>query len=250
MRFRPAPVPTGFVAIGLIILLNLGAWQLRRNTTRKAALSTVEMRLDADPASNAEIAAATDYTPFQWRKANLRGQFHDVPPEYLAGRFEFGEPGFDLIQPFQIEDGPSIQVVRGWIPSSDWQELTEQTDPGDATVTLQGLLVQPLGEDDAARIPESDRSPSRWRKDSFAAVRLASPVETIPLVLVVGPQLDAGAYKSRESYPVTGYVPKPKSLPHLQYAVTWFLLAATLLTIWAAAGVKRGARLDDENATA
>lgn len=252
MKFRPSLVPTIFVAIGLIILLNLGFWQLRRNTERKTHLDRVEMRLDAAPATSAELAAVPSDAPqetwneLSWRKANLSGHFIDQPPIYLAGRFEFGLPGYDLLQPFTTEDGQTLWVVRGWIPSSEWQELTAETNPGTETTLLQGLLIEPLGEGDEQPIPATETHPPRYPRDAFAAVRDASDITTIPLVLVVGQQLDAGVTKSRESYPVTGYVPKPKSLPHLQYAITWFLIAGTLITIWGVSAVRRGARLAAE----
>lgn len=243
MRFRPAPIPTVFVAIGLFILLNLGAWQVRRHFERGGHVEMVDSRLTADPIVNADLAGDFDADALTWRKAILRGRFHDVDPVFLAGRYEFGAPGYDLVQPLQLEDGPSIQVVRGWIPSDDWERLVVQTAPDNELVTVHGLLVEPLGDPDAQRIPASDIAPMRFRRDAFGAVRATSPVQTIPLVLVAGDQLTAGVLKSRESYPVTGYIPKPKSLPHVQYAGTWFLIAGTLIVIWAAAGVSRGARL-------
>ncbi len=243
MSFRPSAIPTVFVALGLIILLNLGAWQLRRNTWRTVFLESIEMRLEDTPTTNETFNALLEDDVLSWRKANLRGRFHDVEPIYLAGRFEFGEPGYDLIQPFELENGPSLMVVRGWVPSSDWRAIVEDIRPTNELITLQGLLIEPLGEPDAVVIPASDIAPKRLRRDSFEAARNQSDIPTAPVVLVVGQQLQAGALKSREGYPVTGYVPKPKSLPHVQYAVTWFLIAGTLVIIWLLTGFRRGAAM-------
>jgi surfeit locus 1 family protein len=248
MTFRPSPIPTVFVALGLIILLNLGAWQIRRNTGRKAHLASIEYRLEDAPTTNATFNALLTDDVLSWRKATLLGRFHDVEPIYLAGRFEFGEPGYDLIQPFELENGPSIMVVRGWIPSSDWRAVVQDIRPTNELVTLQGLLIEPLGDADAVIIPATDIAPQRLRRDSFEAARAQSEIETAPVGFVGGRQLEAGALKSRESYPVTGYVPKPKSLPHVQYAVTWFLIAGTLIVIWLLTGFRRGAALMAEPA--
>ena len=77
VTFRPSPVPTVFVAVGLIILLNLGAWQLRRNTERKGHLDKVEYRLDAEPVSNAELAAAIKKMDAQAEEiARLKAALH------------------------------------------------------------------------------------------------------------------------------------------------------------------------------
>ena len=246
MSFRPAPIPTVFVGIALFILFNLGAWQVRRHYERSGFLDSIEMKLDARPARNADIGAP--FEALNWRKAVISGHFHDVPPAFLAGRYEFGEPGYDLVQPFQITDGPSVMVVRGWIPSSDWRALSDNTGLSDSEQTLQGLLIEPIDDLTVPIIPASDIAPERYRRDAFGVVRDASPIQTIPLVLIVGQQLEAGVLKSRESYPVTGYVPKPKSLPHVQYAMTWFLIAGTLIVIWLAAGIRRAAQLKAEPA--
>lgn len=240
-RFRPAPLPTVFVAIGLVILLNLGFWQLRRNTERKGFLATIEYKLDQPPAGN-EAFGDGPLEALRWRKATLAGRFLDQGPYFLTGRFEFGEPGYDLVQPFAVEGGPTLLVNRGWIPSARWRELVAETAPGPGPTTVHGLLVQPLGEADSRVLPATDDAPQRFLRDEYAAVAAhvaAGGLDVADLVMVAGLQVEAGVLKSRESYPVTGYVPKPKELPHLQYAITWFLIAGTLVTIWVAAGVRR-----------
>ena len=62
-------------------------------------------------------------------------------------------------------------------------------------------------------------------------------------MIIAGPSLQRGDPKKPEPLPVSGYVAEPKWIGHMAYAVQWFLIAATLLTIWLLTGFRRGQKL-------
>ncbi len=241
MRFRPAPVPTIFVAIGLLILINLGLWQLRRNEETNARVARVESRTEGPPLT--DLAGKTP-EELSWHRVDLSGRFLPEDPLLVTGRFEFGEVGFDVVQPFQVEGGPALLVNRGWIPREDWEATLIRISTGDAPVQVEGLVLDIAefeGDTDVQPIPAGDGLPERWPTDAYAT--LVRRYDSLaPIVIVAGQDLDADQKKNAQLLPVSGYRAKPKISPHLEYAATWFLIAGTLPTIWVAAGVRRGSK--------
>src|SRR5688572_474441 len=76
MPFRPALVPTLFVALGLSILLALGTWQLSRNGEALTRLAEIESRQSASALTNADISGGRDLF---WHTADLEGEWTGQP---------------------------------------------------------------------------------------------------------------------------------------------------------------------------
>ncbi len=252
MRFRPSPIPTVAVGIALVILVNLGLWQLRRNTQTQARLSEVAAAHEG-PGVTAD-GLTGDPARLKWRKSELTGRLVGAPA-YLTGRFEFGEPGFDLIQVAAIDGGPRVLVNRGWVPLRRWQEATAEVAPSDASVPLRGLVLPIDGPPDLAPIPADEGAPERWAvgdradltgcsqvdRSPYAAIAQARGGVDYPVVLILGESLAEGQAKAPRPLPVTGYHARPESRPHLEYAGTWFSIGGALLALWIWAGLRRGA---------
>ncbi|MCB9663067.1 MAG: hypothetical protein H6732_03065 [Alphaproteobacteria bacterium] len=262
MTFRPALLPTLATAVALAILLGLGTWQLGRHAEASARMERVEARLYEPPLGNAELAAPPE--ELDWRKAILTGTW--APPvQFVAGRMERGEPGYDVFQPLQLDEGPAVLVNRGWIPATGWEDhLATIGTEGPAQVEGLVQAVAGAGTEAGAATPEplpaDGDKPARWTPTTtwwlgVLPRLLGAPVETIaararqarPDLLGVwvaaGPALRRGEPKATDHLPVSGYVPEPRQIGHLEYAIQWFLIAATALAVWGYAGWRRGQRL-------
>lgn len=243
--FRPAPIPSVFSAIGLVILLALGTWQVRRHYETTARITGIEEKMTEGPAGASAFAdPAADLT---WRLADLPGRYVS-PPMLMTGRFEFGVTGYDVVQAFEVEGGPTLLVDRGWIPRDGYVDVLKQLEPLEGPGVAHGVLLgldafrggQRGGCSGApGKVAADGTNPERWAPYAWDA--MAANVTGAPtLVLIAGDPLPEGKEKSNSHYPVTGYRPKPNHLPHREYAATWFLIAATLVVIWAVAGFRRG----------
>jgi surfeit locus 1 family protein len=240
MRFRPSPVPTVFVVIALIILLNLGFWQIRRAGETDRFIDRVHATLDGPPLHNADLTRAP--AELTWHRGELTGTY--VGQEYpMTGRFEFGGIGYDVIQAFAVDGGPTILVDRGWFPREGFADAVAAHPPG---TTASGLILdiaEYKGAPDVATVPADAEGPERWPPNAFAAI--AARAKAAPLVLIAGEPVEVGVEKT-PTLPVTGYRPTPSTRPHMQYAGTWFTIAATLVALWLWAGVRRAQQLAAE----
>lgn len=252
MAFRPPVIGTVAVLLCLPILIGLGFWQLGRHIAKSDARDEVHARLYAAPLTNENSGLpASELT---WRKAMLTGQFrHDLGTAFVAGRYEFGRPGYDVVVPFDVAGGPRVLINRGWMGvSSDWQASLRTLAEG-APTTVEGL-VQPLGETfEVAPLPATDDHPARWpmtRGSGCSAERIGHPYADIAAtmpdvadwIVIAGPALQRGQRRPEGPAPLGGYVPEPRHIGHLEYAFQWWLIALTLIGVWAYAGWRGGQR--------
>ena len=262
MPFRPAPIPTVFVAIGLFILVNLGAWQYRRHGQTAARLAEVTERTEGAPLDSSALERPP--AELSWYLASIDGEFVDAEPMLITNRYEFNQAGYEVVQRFQPSTGTEFLVSRGWVPRERLDEQLPALRVSGPTSVRGMLLDLDYFRDKAgsgmrrfflstgfstpqerAPLPAADGRPELWMPGSYAV--MSDRVESHPsLLLVEGDPLKPGARKQAEPLPVRGYHARPKVSPHLQYMGTWWLIAATLLVIWVAAGFRRGRILAEE----
>lgn len=206
----------GFVA--------LGVWQLQRLGWKEALIARVDRHLHAAP-----IAAPG---PAQWR--SLKGD-DDYLRIFAHGRFDYARevlvgastelgPGYWVLTPLRTDAGWWLLVNRGFVPS----ELRGQVPHGAAEQTVVGLLrpTEPHGRFLRANVPGE----GRWYSRDVAAIAaregLGGPVARY--------FLDAqSASGTPAAWPRAGLTVVRFRNQHLEYALTWFALAAMMV---AAAG--------------
>jgi surfeit locus 1 family protein len=252
MPFRPALVPTLLVLVGLAILFSLGFWQLSRNGEALARLADIDQRQAAAPLTNADLLHGTDLT---WRTADLEGRWTGQAM-LMTGRFEFGGIGYDVVQPLELTGGGVLLVNRGWIPRDAWETTLGTIEARPAVEHVHGLVISVEPEPDPGflrrliganqvplePIPQSAEGPERFQLDAYPGMARRVP-GVLPWVVVLGEPLKDTQSKSDAVWPATGYRLAPKRIPHLQYAATWFMIAATLIVIWTVRGFQRGREL-------
>jgi surfeit locus 1 family protein len=244
LPFRPAPIPTVASAIALVILLNLGFWQLRRDAAQTLRIAEVERVLHDPPVGNERLSEPP--ASLAWRRARLTGHFDTNGPVFaITNRFELNQRGLDLVEVFHADGVGPLLVNRGWIPHDQWQTHLTATRPTGESITVEGLLL-PLPDDATAKpIPADDNGPERWAMGAEAAMAARVP-GALPLYLTAGESYDSPKKKRHDSLPVSGYIAKPKTISHFDYALTWFQIAGVLVALWTWSGIRRGAAMASE----
>jgi len=236
--------------VGAFITLNLSAWQYGRHQGQEVRLAEVAARIHDAPVTAEQLDAPP--ASLKWRKAVLTGTFVTDARAYVAGRFLFGHPGYQVIEPFQVDGGPRLLVDRGWIPAEDWQTHDAAIDT-EGTQTVRGLLLPIEPGERVTPIPADDRHPERFPQEtsSFLGVgvkRVGVPWATLAergdevagVFLVAGDERAKGQRPPSEPLPVDGYIAQPKVIGHLSYAGQWLLITIVMVAVWGWAGVLRG----------
>ena len=213
-----------------VFLLALGTWQLKRLEWKRALISKVEARINDAPAPFSEILArARSGEDMEYTPVFADGVFSDTGAARVFGSYE-GAPGFYAFSPMEIEDIAAIYVNRGFVPLnlSDSARETAETPPGER-LRITGYF----------RAGETAKGPSAWlglnkqSADGYWFVRN-------PEKMAAG----AGAGAAVLPYYIDSFASGPGQWPkggvtrlefsnrHLEYALTWFGMAAALLGVW------------------
>ncbi|RMD95000.1 MAG: SURF1 family protein [Alphaproteobacteria bacterium] len=209
-------VPLGFGIAGIAVLVALGLWQLQRLEWKQGLLQEIGARLAARPVA---LPAAPDPERDRYLAVRVSGRFTGDELRVLTSLREAG-PGFRHVAAFVTDDGRRVMVDRGFAP-----ERAEVVPPrGAAAVT--GNLVWPDEVDSFTPEPDIDSGLFFARDVAAMAEYLGSEP-----VLIVARRIEPPDPVVRPLPVGTEGIPNN----HLQYAITWFLLAlawAGMTALW------------------
>jgi len=201
-------------AIAFAILCFLGAWQMKRLAWKQDLLARIEMLKTAPPVPLATVlTASATVEDAAWRRVSVDCRSVGLPPLSLAYGIREGDVVWRAQALCGLEGGPYnlILVDRGVVPDLTGKVETPSrafAEPGQVTGVL--IPLKQMGGD---------------RAKAVAGIAGRTPA---PLALMVEHETSAPG----------GIVPAPLpaeiSNRHLEYALTWFGLAVTLLFIYAA----------------
>ena len=238
---KPAAIrrlPVGLTiatAIALAILLGLGLWQVKRLAWKEDLLRRVAALQAAPPAPLGPMldriakGADVDYSRVEVDCPGLGSapflQIYSVRSEQAGQR---------LVSACQVTRGGygSILVDRGYLP--DTVTARPPVDPqGLAPVHMVGVLRSP--DRPSFVTPKNDIAGNRWYwRDLPAMARALKVARPAPVMLMA-------ETSSNPELKALNRAPLPADIPnrHLEYAMTWFGLAAALAGVYAASLWKR-----------
>jgi surfeit locus 1 family protein len=214
-------VPALFGIVGVAVLLWLGAWQMQRLAWKQDFIARIEARIDAAP-----VALPKDPQPARDKFLSVAVSGRIVGPEVhvLASREVYGA-GYKVITAFVTDDGRRVLLDRGFIAT------TAKNAPRPAkSLNVTGNLHWPDETD--GYTPAPDLKENIWFARDVDA--LAKALNTEPVLIMAATDTGDGV----EPYPLSSAaVPND----HLQYAITWFLLAAVWfgMTVYLLSRIKR-----------
>lgn len=159
-----------------------------------------------------------------WRRVKVTGHFlHDLEL-HLAARSLRGNVGTHVLTPLVRDSGQTVLVNRGWVPSELKDASRRAAGQSAGTVTLEGIVTP--GSRKGWFTPDNDPARGLWLWADLAAMAqtLGRPLQ--PLVL------DADDAPNPGGFPIGGQTRLDIPNDHLQYALTWYALAAALMVIF------------------
>lgn len=228
MAFRPRLWPTLFTVPAVLLMLALGAWQVQRLVWKTELIDAFEARVVADPVTPPSAIAAEDMGSWRFRRVGATGQFLHDKELQITGKPYKGTAGFHVITPFLTDAGLIVFVNRGWVPEDRRRAADRPETLVPPPATIDGVIREAGVK--GYFVPENEPDNDVWftvRPAAMAAhLGIAGPVA-------------ADYYVDQ-----LGELPRPTKLPfgaahtiavrneHLQYAITWFLLAITLMVVY------------------
>lgn len=246
--------PVVMTLAGVLLGLALGTWQLQRRAWKTELITTIEARtgiaalppgvwsnLKCQTVQDVGLELSCEYMKVTlrgtWDHARERHVFISVPKQPSG----MGGPGYWVFTPLKFPDGVTeIFVNRGFIPerAKDAAHRPQGQLSGEVEVVGHLRSSEPRtrfsGRNDEARNIWYVRSPFEFLGQAFKT----RPSPLTKIGFPPGPH-PWHFYIDQTSPPPAGGLPLPLAgkieLPnrHLEYALTWFSLVATLLVVFA-----------------
>ncbi|WP_165779856.1 SURF1 family protein [Mesorhizobium sanjuanii] len=226
---RSRPKTALLLGLGLVlflILLALGTWQVQRLHWKEGLLQTIDQRTHSPPRPLAEVenefasSGDVDYTP-----VTAMGTFLHQGERHFFATWE-GASGFDVFTPLQLDDGRFVLVNRGFVPYDLKDAAKRPQGQVAGKVTVTGLARNPLTAKPSMMLPDNDLKKNifYWKdRDAMAqSAGLPAGARLVPFFI------DADKAPNPGGLPVGGVTIIDLPNSHLQYAVTWYGLAAAL----------------------
>jgi surfeit locus 1 family protein len=233
-RRGPGVVVTTLLCLICVgILCGLGVWQLQRKVWKENLIAMMTARLDATPqplsprAQWAKLTQADDeFRRVEFTAEVLPGQEALVYTPGSPLRSDVTGPGYWVFAPARLLGGSVVVVDRGFVPLDRKDVATRAAGEPKGTVNIVGVLRWP--EERSIFTPREEENGNVWFVRDPAAMSARGHWDA-----------QAPFYVDQESPVPPGGWPKPGKLEvhlpddHLQYAITWFGLAAGLIGVYA-----------------
>ena len=219
---------TALMLAGLAVLVGLGFWQLKRLEWKQGLIAQIEARTKGPPITLEDaVALAGQGRDLSYYRVRVDGRFHHAKERYLYAVSE-GRVGWHVIAPLETEDGDIVLVDRGFVPDELRDPSARALGQVENVVTVTGIARSP--ETQTLFTPDNEPKVNRWFwRDLGGMARSMFPAGTIDVAPFF---LDADKSEVPGFWPEGGQTRLEIPNNHLQYAITWFLLGACLLTVY------------------
>jgi len=225
------------VVAGVVAMVNLGLWQLRRLDERRAFNAVIEAAYDSAPVPldrlidptwrvDAGGLAAVDDSGAQWRPVVATGTYEPDAALRVVNRSQYGRAGDNLVVPLRLDDGRVVLVNRGFVPL------------GVADPPVPSLEVEVVG-----RVRVTERRGAVGARDPADGVltevqrldleRLAAQFGDALVPITI--DLDSSVPAEVDGLPQPVIRPDLSEGSHLSYAVQWFIFSVAAVVGWALA---------------
>ncbi len=139
----------GWIALALVVIaftylcfMVLAPWQLGKNTRTSRENHQIETSLNTAPVPLKTLLPQQDSSArdAQWRRVTATG--HYLPDVQVLARLRVveGDPAFEVLSPFVVDDGPTVLVDRGYVRPEQGSHVPPIARAPAETVTITARL--------------------------------------------------------------------------------------------------------------
>ena len=226
-----------FTLLMVALFVGLGVWQLQRRAEKHALIAHLTERLAAAPGSLPSPSQWSALTPAtdEFRRVSFAATYRSRPDAmvYSSGsavRDDISGPGTWAFMPAALPNGETVVINAGFVQNT-MQDRAQQDRAVSRLITNESLTLTGyirFPETAGALTPSEDLAKRLWfTRDHLAMARALGWGE--------GGRPTAPFYIDLEQPVPASGIPKPGPLEvhlkddHMQYAITWFTLAAAVV---------------------
>ncbi len=213
------------VGCGFLALLGLGTWQLQRLQWKEGLIAARHAALDAAPVPPPD--SLDDARQLAFHPVIATGSFLNDKEVQVYAASADGAPGYHVVTPLRLSTGALLFIDRGFVPEDRRAPETRAAGELSGPVTVTGLLRLPADGRPGWFTPDNLPGRNQWYTIDVAAMASAAG-----LADVLPYHLDADTTPNPGGLPEGGQTVLDLPNNHLQYAITWYALAAVLLAIY------------------
>ena len=226
--FKPNFVPLVSFVIALLILLSLSLWQVKRLVWKTNLIEQRVSNFEGEPKNLFDIKKPNEN---EFKKVFIEGKLLNNLEFFMPARSKNGNNGFHIIVPMEVEKKKLILFDTGWVPLAKKEKnkrlnnLIKEKKIFTAVIRLPGRK--------GYFQPDNDNIKNFW---FFVEPKLME--ETISMKLENRFYLEA-VDNGPNGYPLGNQTRIYLRNNHLQYAITWFLIALSLIGVFIFASIRK-----------
>tara|TARA_B100001063_G_C16564680_1_gene452790 strand:- start:71 stop:727 length:657 start_codon:yes stop_codon:yes gene_type:complete len=201
---------TIFVIFFITLFCSLGTWQLYRLQWKQALISEIKQGLDSTPVEYSKLISQN------YQRVALKGKYFFKDQIYLYSLNEKGQPGFDVITPFETLSGENVLINRGWIKK-------ELKNTKEINLVKNNLVLGFLKKNIKKNIfkPDNSIEENIWFSINIEDLKKSTGKDFNDFIVYL------------ENIDVK--IPAPKKISvdvpnnHLKYAITWYSISISIL---------------------
>jgi surfeit locus 1 family protein len=198
-----------FVLSVITLFCALGTWQLVRLQWKNTLINQISEGLKSSPVSY------SDKVKVNYQRVVIEGNYNFEKQIYLYSLNDKGQPGYDVITPFEGLNSENILVNRGWIKSNLKNNVNIDRTKGNK---IQGLILRNVKPN--VFKPENDLEKNIWFSINLKQVKKVTGKNFSNYILYL---------EDKKTN-----IPKPKKITidlpnnHLKYAITWYSISISI----------------------
>ena len=198
-----------FVFLFITLFCSLGTWQLYRLQWKQDLIIQISEGLKSTPIQYSKNIKKN------YQKVILVGEYNFKYQIYLYSLNSKGQPGFDVITPFQTINKENILINRGWIK----KEFKHDPKINFPTKNIIGMLRKANRKN--IFTPDNDLKENIWFSINLEDVQKITDKKFNEFIVYLDDK--------------NIIIPKPKKITidvpnnHLKYAITWYSISISIL---------------------
>lgn len=228
MAYRALALPFLTTLVCVLLLAGLGKWQLDRREWKLGIVERIESRVRGEAVSLIEARDRWEKThDIDYTRVLLVGRFLHQHERHLYAIVD-GQAGWKVVTPLQTARGDIVLVDRGFVPEQQKLPAARKAGQIEGIAELTGLARASQLRNRFT--PADDPAANRWFSRDVPGLTASLPPDLAEKAAPFIVEAEAGPVPG--NWPRAGVTMLKVSNRHLEYALTWFALAATLLIVF------------------